>query len=592
MHCTLLQSIIMLLLCGRCADLKPENVLLGSDGHVVLTDFGLAKDFGQAGFQDENQRALTICGTQEYMAPEMIARQGYGRAADYWSLGCLAYEMLNGLPPFQRKRNEGSKDLFRKIMTEKVKMPSGASAAACKLLKGLLARNVDNRLGTTRNKMFEVGGISALKSQPFFETIDWDKLVKKEVEPPQILSVENDQDLQHFHEEFVNMALPRSVIEMSKGDFRPRRVHSENFRGFSFIQPDFALPERDSKEVEAYWNAVAEEDGESQSEVASSKCDTEDVTPALEDKKKRPPRKRKKKKGGTATGSATMTPAGSVSPSPSEAKGQTNDTPAVAADNIVESAAPTVPKPTTNDAKMETPKKENEPTKQPVEQKSTPPSVSRQINSTLNPTRKAWTPPASSGPLATTQSHAPVPKTKPLAPVPKPVATPPLPPPKPAVDQWQSASSKGKNGKSKVPPITSRGHGQTNLPSAANNHWKHATPNSANGWNNAPAATNNQQLRQTPDGRPLARGASSWGAPPPPPPPLPPSSASPSSDWRHHHMSPRTPSGGRTITQPQPAQQQFWPSLDDPALPSKSKALAPKIVAPKPKLQGAWAGRG
>ena len=102
------------------------------------------------------------------MAPEMIARKGYGRAADYWSLGCIAYEMLNGLPPFIRKRNEGSKDLFRKIMTEKVKMPSGASAHACKLLKGLLNRNVANRLGTTRNKMFEVGGVAAIKNLPFF----------------------------------------------------------------------------------------------------------------------------------------------------------------------------------------------------------------------------------------------------------------------------------------------------------------------------------------------------------------------------------------------------------------------------------------
>jgi len=87
-------------------DLKPENILLGEDGHVCLTDFGLAKDFSSTGGfvnEEDESRASTVCGTQEYMAPEMVARKGYGRAADFWSLGCIAYEMLSGLPPFTSK---------------------------------------------------------------------------------------------------------------------------------------------------------------------------------------------------------------------------------------------------------------------------------------------------------------------------------------------------------------------------------------------------------------------------------------------------------------------------------------------------------
>jgi len=191
-------------------DLKPENILVAADGHLCLTDFGLAKDFQynrnlrsvdevSEDYKEEEGRALTICGTQEYMAPEMIARKGYGKAADFWSLGCIAYEMLSGDPPFQSRK--GAKDLFRKILNERVKMPEGSSAPACKLLKGLLNRNATARLGATKSTILQIGGVTKLKQQDFFHGLDWNLLEKKEIDPPPFVDVDNEEDLKHFHEE-------------------------------------------------------------------------------------------------------------------------------------------------------------------------------------------------------------------------------------------------------------------------------------------------------------------------------------------------------------------------------------------------------
>lgn len=144
----------------------------------------------------------------------------------------------------------------------------------------------------------KVGGVAGLKQAPFFAKIDYVKLENKEIDPPYDLNVDNERDLRNFHNDFIEMPLPRSVRDLCKDEHKPQRVASDTFRGFSFIQRSFVLPERDLDEFNTYFRGC-DKDGESDSDMASSKCETEAVpqpSPVEPVKKKRPPRKRKKKK--------------------------------------------------------------------------------------------------------------------------------------------------------------------------------------------------------------------------------------------------------------------------------------------------------
>jgi serine/threonine protein kinase len=116
-------------------DLKPENILLTSEGHICLTDFGISKE----GFEEDEARTKTLVGTPEYLAPEVLQGQAYGKAVDWWSLGTLMYEMLDGNPPFW---DQDVQKMYKRILQEPLaKFPPAAGADACDLLRQWLERD-------------------------------------------------------------------------------------------------------------------------------------------------------------------------------------------------------------------------------------------------------------------------------------------------------------------------------------------------------------------------------------------------------------------------------------------------------------------
>ncbi|XP_014771715.1 ribosomal protein S6 kinase 2 beta isoform X2 [Octopus bimaculoides] len=206
-------------------DLKPENILLDADGHIKLTDFGLSKE----SLFDE-KKTFSFCGTIEYMAPEVVNRKGHGTAADWWSYGVLMFEMLTGALPFQ---GENRKETMTQILKAKLGMPQFLSAEAQSLLRALFKRNPQNRLG------YGTKGIDGIKKHPFFASIDWDKLLRREVYPPFKPAVVRADEAFYFDSEFTSQAPKDSPgIPVSAQDH-------QLFRGFSFVAPCLLETESD-----------------------------------------------------------------------------------------------------------------------------------------------------------------------------------------------------------------------------------------------------------------------------------------------------------------------------------------------------------
>ncbi|WJX82335.1 Serine/threonine-protein kinase AtPK2/AtPK19 [Trifolium repens] len=195
-------------------DLKPENILMDADGHVMLTDFGLAKQF------EESTRSNSMCGTLEYMAPEIILGKGHDKAADWWSVGILLFEMLTGKPPFCGGNRE---KIQQKIVKDKIKLPGYLSSEAHALLKGLLQKEASKRLGCGAK------GIEEIKGHKWFKPINWKKLDAREIEPSFRPDVAGTHCVANFEKRWTDMPLVDSPAASPNG--------GNPFKDFSYVRP-------------------------------------------------------------------------------------------------------------------------------------------------------------------------------------------------------------------------------------------------------------------------------------------------------------------------------------------------------------------
>jgi serine/threonine protein kinase len=162
-------------------DLKPENILIGADGYLKLTDFGFAKVV--------ELRTYTLCGTPEYIAPEVLLNKGHGKPVDWWTLGILIFEMIVGYPPFV---DEDPMGIYQKILAGRIVYPKHFELNCKSLVKKLLTADLGKRYGNL------VGGADDIKQHKWFQPISWEGLLAKQMEAPFKPLVKSETDTSNF----------------------------------------------------------------------------------------------------------------------------------------------------------------------------------------------------------------------------------------------------------------------------------------------------------------------------------------------------------------------------------------------------------
>ncbi|NXT32935.1 PKN2 kinase, partial [Pelecanoides urinatrix] len=199
-------------------DLKLDNLLLDAEGFVKIADFGLCKE--GIGFGD---RTNTFCGTPEFLAPEVLTDISYTRAVDWWGLGVLIYEMLVGESPFP---GDDEEEVFDSIVNDEVRYPRFLSSEALSIIRKLLRKCPERRLGAGERDAEEI------KIQAFFKEIDWHALFARTLKPPFVPTLRDPTDVSNFDEEFTSqkpiLTPPEEVALLT-------RKEQTVFKDFDFV---------------------------------------------------------------------------------------------------------------------------------------------------------------------------------------------------------------------------------------------------------------------------------------------------------------------------------------------------------------------
>eukprot|EP01022_Parablepharisma_sp_SALTPOND_P019716 TRINITY_DN340_c1_g1_i1.p2 TRINITY_DN340_c1_g1~~TRINITY_DN340_c1_g1_i1.p2 ORF type:complete len:288 (+),score=17.28 TRINITY_DN340_c1_g1_i1:3288-4151(+) len=162
-------------------DLKPESIYISLNGYLKLGDFSLAKV--------TKGKTYTLCGTPEYLAPEIILNKGHDQAVDWWAMGILLYEMLMGIDPFSA---EESSEVYEKILSGKLSFPESFNRDAKSLIKRLLQSDLSKRLGNLRN------GVQDIKQHKFFKGFSWTDCENRKMVPPYYPHFKSSDDLTNY----------------------------------------------------------------------------------------------------------------------------------------------------------------------------------------------------------------------------------------------------------------------------------------------------------------------------------------------------------------------------------------------------------